>query len=206
MEQLLGFAIAVIIISASGVMAPGPLFASNIFYGLKGGAKNGLKMAYGHAVVEFPLVMLLGLGALSLESIPQFRAIIAVLGALGLFAFAGLQLRSVFKQQLSSALQTKHGPFLAGVIFSALNPFFIIWWFTIGFKLISDSLILWSLWGVVIMFLLHIWMDFAWLSSTALVASKASRLLSNRNFKILVIGLSAALVYFGIAFLIEAFD
>jgi threonine/homoserine/homoserine lactone efflux protein len=205
MEQLLGFAIVVIVISSSGVMSPGPLFAANIFYGLKGGAKAGLKMAYGHTVVELPLVMLLGFGALSLEVIPQFRMIIAVLGALGLFAFAGLQLRSVFKYQLSSVFQTKHGPFVAGIIFSALNPFFIIWWFTIGFKLISDSLILWSFWGIGIMFALHIWMDFAWLSSTALVASKVSRLLSNRNFKILIVGLSAALIYFGIIFLIEVF-
>ena len=47
MEQLLGFAIVVIVISASGVLSPGPLFTANIFYGLKGGAKAGLKMAYG---------------------------------------------------------------------------------------------------------------------------------------------------------------
>ena len=45
MEEFLAFALAVVVISASGVMAPGPLFASNIFYGLKSGAKAGLKMS-----------------------------------------------------------------------------------------------------------------------------------------------------------------
>ncbi len=35
MEELLGFAAAVIIISTSGVMSPGPLFAANVFYGVK---------------------------------------------------------------------------------------------------------------------------------------------------------------------------
>jgi len=87
MEQLLGFAIVVIVISASGVLSPGPLFTANIFYGLKGGAKTGLKMAYGHTLVELPLVILLGLGAFSLETIPEFRTYIAIIGALGLFVF-----------------------------------------------------------------------------------------------------------------------
>ncbi len=52
MEELLGFAVAVIIISTSGVMSPGPLFVANVFYGAKGGASAGLKMSYGHTVVE----------------------------------------------------------------------------------------------------------------------------------------------------------
>src|SRR3989337_2314134 len=130
MVQLFEFAIAVITISVSGVMSPGPLFAANLAYGLKGGAKAGLKMAYGHTIVELPLVILLGVGALSLESIPEFRTYIAIIGAVGLFAFAGIQLRQVFKQNVESGFKTKHGPFLAGIFLSALNPFFIIWWLT----------------------------------------------------------------------------
>ena len=205
MEQLLGFAIVVIVISASGVLSPGPLFTANIFYGLKGGAKAGLKMAYGHTLVEFPLVILLGLGAFSLEAIPEFRTYIAIIGALGLFIFAGIQLKQIFKNNLEPINGPKHGPFLAGILLSALNPFFIVWWLTIGFKLISDALIFWSFWGILIMFLLHIWMDYVWLSSTALVSSRISKILSNRNFKVLVVGLSVVLVYFGITFLIDAF-
>ncbi len=205
MEQLLGFAIVVIVISASGVLSPGPLFTANIFYGLKGGAKAGLKMAYGHTLVELPLVILLGLGAFSLEAIPEFRTYIGIIGALGLFVFAGIQLKQIFKNSLEPINGPKHGPFLAGILLSALNPFFIVWWLTIGFKLISDALIFWSFWGILIMFLLHIWMDYVWLSSTALVSSRISKILSNRNFKVLVVGLSVVLVYFGITFLIDAF-
>jgi len=205
MEQLLGFAIVVIVISASGVLSPGPLFTANIFYGLKGGANAGLKMAYGHTLVEFPLVILLGLGAFSLEAIPEFRTYIAIIGALGLFVFAGIQLKQIFKNSVEPINGPKHGPFLAGILLSAFNPFFIIWWLTIGLKLISDALIYWSFWGILIMFLLHIWMDYVWLSSTALVSSKISKILSNRNFKVLVVGLSVVLVYFGITFLIDAF-
>ena len=203
MDQIFVFAAAVILISSSGVMSPGPLFASNVFYGLKDGTKAGIKMAAGHTVVELPLVFLLGAGAVSLEIFPQFRVLISILGALGLFAFAGLQIRSVFNEK-KSVFHPKHGAFFAGILFSALNPFFIIWWLTIGFKLISDSLILWSFWGIGIMFLFHIWMDFAWLGAVAFFASKSTKILSNKNYKILMIILSGVLVYFGISFIIDA--
>jgi threonine/homoserine/homoserine lactone efflux protein len=203
MEQLLGFAAVVIIISASGVMSPGPLFAANIFYGLKGGAKAGLKIAYGHTIVELPLVFLLGLGVFSLETFPEFKTFIAIIGAIGLFVFAIFQLKHVFKNKLEITDAPKHGPFLTGIILSALNPFFIIWWLTIGFKLISDSLIIWSFWGILIMFLLHIWMDYLWLISTAIVSSRISKILSNRSFKFLVVGLSIILIYFGFTFLVD---
>jgi len=73
MVQLAEFAVAVIVISISGVMSPGPLFAANVAYGLREGTKAGLKMAYGHTIVELPLVILLGIGVLSLEILPQFR-------------------------------------------------------------------------------------------------------------------------------------
>lgn len=205
MEELLGFTVLVIVISASGVMSPGPLFAANVVYGLKGGAKAGLKMAYGHTIVELPLVILLGVGAFSLETFPEFRMYIAVIGALGLFAFAGIQIKQIFKKSFDLKNESNHGPFLAGILLSALNPFFIIWWLTIGFKIISDALIIWSFWGILIMFVLHIWMDYAWLSSTALASSKFSKIISNRSFKFLIIGLSVILVYFGITFLIDAF-
>ena len=58
MEVMLSFAIMVIAISASGVMSPGPLFTANIIYGLKEGKIAGIKMAIGHTIVEFPLIVM----------------------------------------------------------------------------------------------------------------------------------------------------
>lgn len=205
MVQFLEFAVLVIVISASGVMAPGPLFAANLAYGLRDGVKAGYKMAIGHTIVELPLVILLGIGVFSLESFPEFRSIISVLGAITLFVFAGLQIRTVLKNKESISMNQKQGPLIGGILLSALNPFFIIWWLTIGFKLISDALIIWSFWGILIMFMLHIWMDYVWLSSTALVSSRISKILSNTSFKFLIVGLSILLVYFGITFLIDVF-
>ena len=203
MIQFFEFTILVIIVSVSGVMAPGPLFAANVSYGLKGGAKTGIKMAIGHTIVELPLVILLGIGVFSLEIFPEFRTIISILGAITLFVFATLQIKTALRKEKTKISNPKQGPLVAGILLSALNPFFIIWWLAIGFKLISDAMILWSFAGILIMFVLHIWMDFVWLGAVSFFASKSSGILSNRNYKVLMLGISGMLVYFGITFLIE---
>ena len=168
MQEIFGFLGLVIVISASGVMSPGPLFAANVMYGLREGKISGIKIAVGHTIVEFPLILLLGIGFFSIESVPEIRTIITVLGAIGLFGFAFLQIRTVTKQKFSLETKSGQGPFVAGILLSALNPFFIVWWLTI-----------------------------------AAFSSKAKNYLSKRNFKIIIVGLSVVLVYFGIEFLLK---
>ena len=203
MQEFLGFAVTVIIISVSGVMSPGPLFTANIIHGLKEGTSSGIKIAIGHTIIELPLIILLGIGVLTLEMVPEFKTTIVILGAVGLFGFAGLQIQNVLRKKIQTGQKIKHNAILTGIMFSALNPFFIIWWFTIGFKLISDSIELWSYWGIGILFAVHIWMDFVWLGFIAFSASKASNLLSSKNYRILMIILSGVLIYFGINFILE---
>ena len=203
MQELFGFLGLVIIISASGVMSPGPLFAANVMYGLREGKISGLKMAIGHTIVEFPLILLLGVGFFSIESIPEIRTIITVLGAIGLFGFAIIQIRAVTKKEFSVETKSKQGPLVTGVLLSALNPFFIIWWLTIGLVLISESIESFGLIGIVVLFLFHIWMDYVWLFTIAAFSAKARNYLSKRNFKIIIVGLSLILVYFGIDFLLK---
>ena len=203
MEVLLSFAIMVIAISASGVMSPGPLFAANVVYGLKEGKIAGLKIAAGHTVVEFPLIVFLGLGTISFEAFPEYRILITVIGAIGLFVFAGLQIKSIFRKDFGDKSNPSKNSFFAGILLSALNPFFLIWWLTIGFVLITESIMLWGFYGILILFIFHIWMDYVWLFAVAGFASKAKNILSNRNYKILIIGLSILLIYFGVDFLIQ---
>ncbi|TLY07699.1 MAG: lysine transporter LysE [Thaumarchaeota archaeon] len=200
MTSLLEFAAMVITISVSGVMSPGPLFAANMAYGIKGGWKTGFKIAYGHTIVEFPLVVLLGVGAISLSALPQFREYVSILGALSLLCFAGLQIRNALKKSTPEYTQ-RHGPFLAGILLTALNPFFLVWWFTIGFKLISDALLLYSFIGIGVMFGFHIWMDYAWLGTVGYFSGQGKKIFSAQNYKIFMLAISAILIYFGIVFL-----
>ena len=203
MLEIFSFLGLVIVISASGVMSPGPLFAANVMYGLREGKISGIKMAVGHTIVEFPLILLLGIGFFSIESIPEIRTAITILGAAGLFVFAILQIRSVTKQKFNLETRSGQGPFVAGILLSALNPFFIIWWLTIGLVLISESIQNFGIIGIVILFLFHIWMDYAWLFTIAIFSSKAKNYLSKRNFKMIIIGLSVVLIYFGIDFVLK---
>ena len=206
MSNFIEFAIIVIIISASGVMSPGPLFAANITHGLKHGSKAGIKIAIGHSLVELPLVILLGIGILSLEMFPEFREIISVLGAITLFVFALMQIKSVLKKNKKIETKLKQGPIITGILLSALNPFFIIWWLTIGLKLISDAMAIWAFAGILIVFVLHIWMDFVWLGATAFLISKSKKIISNTNYRVIILALSIILIYFGITFLMDVIN
>ena len=206
MSDIIEFAIIVIIISASGVMSPGPLFAANITYGLREGVKSGIKIAIGHSIVELPLVILLGIGVFSLEIFPEFKTIISILGAITLFVFAFIQIKSTLKKNKKSETKLKQGPIITGVLLSALNPFFIIWWLTIGLKLISDAMAICAFVGILIVFVLHVWMDFVWLGSTAFLISKSKKIISNTNYKIIMLALSVILIYFGITFLTDVIN
>jgi threonine/homoserine/homoserine lactone efflux protein len=64
----LNFAITVILITASGALAPGPLFFVTITHGAKSGAKSGILFSIAHTIVEFTLVMLLALGLLNVTN------------------------------------------------------------------------------------------------------------------------------------------
>ncbi len=62
---------------------------------------------------------------------------------------------------------------------------------------------IWAFAGILVVFVLHIWMDFAWLGASAFLISKSKKIISNTNYKIIVLGLSGILIYFGITFLID---
>ena len=78
-------------------MSPGPLFAANIFYGIKGGIKAGIKMAIGHTVVELPLIILLGIGVFSLETFPEFRTYLQLLEQSDFLYLQEFKLKQHFK-------------------------------------------------------------------------------------------------------------
>jgi threonine/homoserine/homoserine lactone efflux protein len=91
-------------------------------------------------------------------------------------------------------------PFVAGIALSALNPFFLFWWFTVGLKLIADSATFGFAAGIMILFALHIWMDYAWLVGTAYIASKGSSVLKSKYYPLLLLALAAVLLYYGVHF------
>ncbi len=204
--EVWGFGLEVIAISASGVLAPGPLFFANLLYGTKQGASAGLKMAYGHTAVELPLIVVLAAGLFSSSVATQYGDAIGVIGGIAILVFAGLQIAGLIrrKKQSTPIERSSKSPLLAGIALSALNPFFLVWWFTVGLKLVADSQAFGLVFGIGLLFGFHIWMDYAWLAGTAYLASKSSSVLKSRYYPMLILALVVVLAYYGIYFLLQS--
>jgi threonine/homoserine/homoserine lactone efflux protein len=210
------FAIEVVFLSASGVLSPGPLFFANLIYGSKQGFRGGIKMASGHTIVELPIILILSFGLFhfSVTSDAHNAALksIGLLGGIAIIIFSMLQIRSVVIREKNRSPgnlidRTKYSlsnkPILNGMIFSLLNPFFIVWWFTVGLKIISDSI---SIFGIVLgglaVFIFHIWMDYVWLGGTSFLVQKGVSILDVRFYNIFLLGLSVLLVIFGLYWIV----
>jgi threonine/homoserine/homoserine lactone efflux protein len=125
----LQFAGEVILVSASGVLSPGPLFFI-IIYGSKQGVTGGIKIAFGHTIVEFLLVITLALGLFTFSQVfvnNENLKIISIIGGIAIIVFALIQIISITKLKVNGqnayvGISAKKGPILLGVIFSALTP------------------------------------------------------------------------------------
>ena len=205
--NLLEFGIEVIALSASGVLTPGPLFFANLAYGTHHDKWSGIKIAYGHTAVELPLIIILAAGLFTFDTAKKYASVVGLIGGIAILAFAGLQIASIIKEKRrpdTSSIVGNKGPFIVGIALSALNPFFILWWFTVGSKLIVDSAAFGVATGVAILFALHIWMDYAWLASTAYLASKGAFVLKSKYYPTLLLGLTVVLIYYGLSFVSNA--
>lgn len=202
--DLLTFVLTVILVTASGALAPGPLFFATITHGSRSGAKSGLIFSIAHTVVEFSLIMLFAVGLLTVASEPFVRLVIGVLGGSVLILFGLLQIRNAFistSQVDEHAAPSHRHLFFIGIIFTGLNPYFILWWLTVGAQLILIALEFAALAGVVFMYLCHVWMDYAWLTGIAHFAKKGRSIIALKWYRLLLGGFGGILIYFGITFI-----
>jgi threonine/homoserine/homoserine lactone efflux protein len=187
---------------------PGPLFAANLMQGTKGGAKSGLMISVGHMFVELPLVMLIGVGISSLLNLPGFSLAVGLIGGSALILFGVFQMRDVTRSSFNvepiEDAKVRKRSFMLGVGLTGLNPFFIVWWLTVGLGLVVQAVELGALLGVFIMYISHVWMDYAWLTGTAYLSARGKTLLKARGYRLLLAGLGLLLVYFGVGFVARA--
>ena len=202
----LNLAVTVIILTASGALAPGPLFFVTITHGIKTGTKSGIIFSIAHTIIEFTLVMLLALGLLSVANEPAVRLAVGVVGGVALISFGVMQIRSSFHKtnETNSKQATIRNLFLIGLALTGLNPYFIVWWLTIGANLILISLEFAGLSGVIFMYVCHVWVDYAWLTLVASFAKRGSKFLQNKWYRVMVTVFGAVLIYFGVSFLVDA--
>lgn len=205
--ELIQFILTVVFVTASGALAPGPLFFATISHGSQSGAKTGLVFSLSHTVVEFSLIMLFTVGLLTIANEPFVKQIIGIIGGIVLIIFGGFQLRNAMKQNIEehSPKQPKTSRlFLIGMLLTGFNPYFIIWWLTIGAQLILLSLEFASFLGVIFMYLCHVWMDYVWLIGISYFAKKGRNILGMRWYLPLLSIFGIILIYFGIQFIVDA--
>ena len=200
--SLLFFLIEVVVISLSGVMAPGPVTAAAIGMGTRSRYAGPL-IAIGHGIVEFPLMILIVLGAGRILKLPTAQVIIGLAGGTFLLIMAIQMLKSLRSAEKQQVKVTKCAPVLAGIILSAGNPYFLVWWATVGLTLATTATGI-GIWAFAIFAIVHWLCDLVWLSALSWASFKGSVLLGPRGMRIVLIICSAALLVFGLFFIYNA--
>jgi threonine/homoserine/homoserine lactone efflux protein len=203
----------IIFVSVSGVFSPGPLLFANLALSKYGGFWSGIKIAIGHTIIELPVIILLSLPFVVLSPVNltfNTTKIITFIAGAFLIVFGILYVVRTIRTRGSpnSAINTSRieNPYLAGIMFTSLNPFFIVWWTTVGVKLISDSIsLLGHPAGIAFLFFVHIWMDYAWLGLSSYLASRGFNIIRSEYHKYITILLTVPLFYYGIYFILGSF-
>lgn len=200
MVSMLPILLSVVVISLSGVMMPGPMFAVTLAKSYKS-PLAGTRISLGHAVIEVPLILLIyfGFARFFQYSIVQF--VLSVLGS-GMILWLGI---SMFRARVEVTQQGKDLPynaFTAGILTSAFNPFFLLWWATIGSMLIMRILDFGTA-GLIAFVIVHWLCDLAWLSLVSAVIYRTHSLWGAKFQEWLFIAGSLLLVGFGFWFLVS---
>ena len=199
--SFLVFLSGAIVISLSGVLAPGPVTAVTIGKG-NDSPHSGAWIAVGHGIVEVPLMILLALGIGRFLASAWLKTTLGVLGGLFLIFMAVGLLRGI-RGQTSNPSRFSGSPILAGILLSLSSPFFFMWWATIGAALILQS---WAfgIVGFIALCASHWLCDFIW-SYFLSALSFAGGQFFGRRFQQVVFGVCGmALLVFGGWFLYNA--
>jgi len=203
---MLNLIVEIVSLTSSGALSPGPLTFSAIVLGMKKGWKAGFLEAVGHTLFEFPLVLLIGVGSSHIINNEFFLNIAGMIGGLALIIFSILLLQDLISLRRGDGervLKISGGPILTGFLFTALNPYFIVWWTTVGLKLIIDIILAGGILFVIFLYPIHVWMDYLWLSLVSYLSSKGRKLGVKIQAGILIIFI-IILMYYGIKFIIES--
>jgi len=196
------FLFEVVIISLSGVMAPGPVTAAAIGMGARS-RYAGMLIAIGHGIIEFPLMILIMLGMDKILKLTHTRIIIGLAGGAFLLVMAIQMLISLRSAEKQQAKVTRSAPVLAGLLLSAGNPYFLLWWATVGLTLATTATQL-GIWAFALFAVVHWLCDLVWLQALSWASFKGSVLLGPRSQRMVLLICSVALLAFGLFFVYNA--
>jgi threonine/homoserine/homoserine lactone efflux protein len=183
-SELLAIFFSSFIIAFSGAMMPGPLLTATISESSKRGFYAGPMLIAGHGILEMVLVVLLLLGVAPFLQREGVFAVIAIAGGAILLWMAFGMLRSLPTLSLSFDVGKtgNNSLILSGILLSLANPYWIIWWATIGFGYILHSR-QYAMWGIFFFFTGHILADLVWYSAVAAAVGKGRHLFTDGIYR-----------------------
>ena len=201
--MFISFMLKAALISLSGVLSPGPITAVTVSKGTEH-PLTGLYVAIGHAIVELPLMILIAVGLDKYLQINWVRLAIGVLGGLFLFKMGFGLLKNIFSTKIGYN-NFNYTPIQAGVILSISNPYFLIWWTTVGAMLLSGAY-QFGLIGVILFMLIHLGCDFLWYIFLSSLTFKGGQFFGQRLQQVLFAICGLFLLFFSGKFLYDAIN
>lgn len=164
------------VVALTGAMAPGPLLTYTIIKSARKRKRGWLMGAWiiaGHALLEMVIIFTLLLGFSFVLKHPVVVKGIGLAGGLILVWFGVSIIRDIMRQRISTAFmdaadekqpaRASDNPVLGGILISMANPYWWIWWVTIGFAFILEFDISFQNWPRLLAFFLgHEAGDLAW--------------------------------------------
>ncbi len=189
------------VIALSGALMPGPLLTATISESTRRGFITGPLIIAGHAILELGFVIALLMGLAPFFKRGTVFVATALMGSVILIWMAFGMFRSLPSLRLSwqADHKRKNHLIISGILISVANPYWIIWWATIGLGYILYS---WKfgLWGIAFFFIGHILADLAWYSFVSAAVAGGKRFLTDRLYRVLIAICAFFLVLFGICF------
>jgi len=187
------------VVAFSGAMMPGPLMTATVGESARSGPWVGPKMIAGHALLEIGLLFALFFGLAPLFENELFFILIALIGGVIMIWMAQSMFRSIPKLGIKTESPSgkSMNVYLSGILMSLANPYWIIWWATIGlgYVLVSGEL---GFAGIAFFFAGHILGDLVWYSAISFAVGNGRRLFSDRTYRILVGACAAFLAVFAV--------
>jgi threonine/homoserine/homoserine lactone efflux protein len=192
--------LSIVVISFSGVMMPGPMFAVTMAKSYKS-PWAGTQISLGHAVIEVPLILLIYFGFTQFFHSNVVQLVLSLLGS-GMVLWLGISMFRARAEVIQKGKDLPYTGFTAGILTSGFNPFFLLWWATIGSMLIVRILDFGTT-GLIVFIIVHWLCDLVWLSLVSILVNRTHSLWGQKLQEWLFIACSLLLVGFGIWFLIS---
>ncbi len=198
---MLLFLLQAVIISLTGVLAPGPITAATVGSGTRS-PHAGALVAFGHGIVEFPLMALIYFGIGDFLRIEMVRAGTFTLGGAFLL-FMGFDMLKSIRNAGEIDHTGASKPLSAGIFLSLGNAYFLVWWATVGASLITKA-VTFGLAGVMIFAVVHWSCDFVWFYFLSAASYKGKHIFGVLFQKTVFAVCGSFLLLFGTLFLKDA--